>query len=51
MYKTSNVYLRGHIKNRVVLALLDTGSDVSLAPFELVDNLECPLSPSETKAL
>jgi len=51
MFKTSNVYLVGHVKGRTVNALLDTGSDVSLAPYDLVEKHRCRLRKSETKAL
>jgi predicted aspartyl protease len=50
-FKTSNVYLRGQIRNRAVYVLLDTGSDVSLAPYELIEKHKCRLRPSQTTAL
>jgi hypothetical protein len=41
VHKTSNVYLKASIKGRTVYVLLDTGSDVSLAPYDLVKKHRC----------
>ena len=51
MHKTSNVYLSGHIKSRIINVLLDTGSDVSLAPYDLIEKHKCRLRKSTTAAI
>jgi hypothetical protein len=44
--KTSNVYLRAQIKRRPIHLLLDTGSDASMAPYELVAKHRCRIRRS-----
>ena len=51
MHKTSSVYLNGHIKSRAINVLLDTGSDVSLAPYDLIEKHKCRLRKSTTVAI
>jgi len=49
--RTAKVYISGHIKTRPVTALLDTGSDVSLAPYDLVEKTKCRLRKAAIASL
>jgi len=49
--KAAKVYLNGHIKTHAVNVLLDTGSDVSLAPYEVIEKNKCRLRRSDTVAI
>ena len=49
--RPAKVYLNGHIKTHAVTALLDTGSDVSLAPYDVIMKSKCRLRRSAVLAL
>lgn len=49
--RTAKVYLSGHIKTHAVTIFLDTGSDVSLVPYEVTEKNKCRLCRSVTVAL
>jgi hypothetical protein len=49
--RSAKVYISGHIKTRPVTALLDTGSDVSLAPYDLIEKSKCRLRRTAPIAL
>jgi len=48
---SKNVYLSARIKQRPINVLLDTGSDVSLAPYSFIEKYKSRLRKSETKSL
>jgi len=49
--RSKDVYLNARIKKRPLTVLLDTGSDVSLAPYSFIEKYKCRLRKSEVTAL
>ena len=49
--RVAKVYVNAHIKTRPVIALLDTGSDVSLAPYDLVEKNKCRLRKAAIQSI
>jgi len=50
-FQRPSTYLDATIKGRPIQCLLDTGSDLTLAPYEFVKKHKCKLRPTMLKAL
>jgi len=49
--RPSNVYLNATIKGRAIGCLLDTGSDITLVPYEVVQKHKCKLQRSALESV
>ncbi len=50
-FRVANVYLEASIKGRPFRCLLDTGSDFTLAPYDLIEKNRCKLSKSPVERI
>jgi len=51
LHGRSYVYLNGLVKKKPISCLLDSGSDVTLAPTEIIQKFKCEVKPAEITTL